>query len=520
MLARIRPSLVLMALATSLVACSKSSSSGDEEIPIPDEDPVSIEILPPTPRVEAGGADTQLSIKAIYSNKAVEYVNATGTRGDVAWSSTPGTDGGVATLSASGSATGVTLGTVEVGATYGNQSATRTLTVTPRLLALQVFPYVIRVDKGSSAPYSLIALFEDHTATQVEPDGVTVDATTVATASKTAVSGSAFGSTTLSVTYHGRSVVTDVEVTPPLAVLDSAVFGPDKLALGTTGTYAATLLLADFTEQDVTGDATWTSSNEDVATVAGGVVTPVAGGTTTITATLEGTEVGSVDLTVQTATVVLESLEIVPTFVGFDHKLPLDATTSFKAIGHFTGSYDQDLTDQVAWDVVNASEDDADLHAFPGDNPGYVTSSNGTNVITYLPGDVVVTAQFGGSDAASNNAEYPLTIGGLLSSLSVSVAGGPGTQGQFTATGHYVDDSGPMAFTSDLTERVSWFDGLTEDGLPTFVVIDNTPGSRGAALLLGPGSTTVTAYFHGFTVDLDAEELVPLEVSGSMPFSP
>jgi hypothetical protein len=50
---------------------------------------------------------------------------------------------------------------------------------------------------------------------------------------------------------------------------------------GATGTITATVLPADATNKTVT----WTSSNEAVATVAGGVVTPLTAGTTTITAT-------------------------------------------------------------------------------------------------------------------------------------------------------------------------------------------------------------------------------------------
>lgn len=50
---------------------------------------------------------------------------------------------------------------------------------------------------------------------------------------------------------------------------------------GVTGTITATVLPADATNKTVT----WTSSNEAVATVAGGVVTPLTAGTTTITAT-------------------------------------------------------------------------------------------------------------------------------------------------------------------------------------------------------------------------------------------
>lgn len=51
----------------------------------------------------------------------------------------------------------------------------------------------------------------------------------------------------------------------------------------------ATLAMSDGTNQDVTATATWSSSDETVATVsAGGLVTAVAEGSATITATAQG----------------------------------------------------------------------------------------------------------------------------------------------------------------------------------------------------------------------------------------
>ena len=67
---------------------------------------------------------------------------------------------------------------------------------------------------------------------------------------------------------------------------------------GATGTITATVLPADATNKTVT----WTSSNEAVATVADGVVTPVATGTTTITVTTEdGSSTATCVVTVELA---------------------------------------------------------------------------------------------------------------------------------------------------------------------------------------------------------------------------
>ena len=72
----------------------------------------------------------------------------------------------------------------------------------------------------------------------------------------------------------------------------------------------ATLNMSDETTQDVTSTATWTSSDEAVATVStGGLVTAVAEGSATITAAASG-QSGTCAVTVPAA--VAESLDVTP----------------------------------------------------------------------------------------------------------------------------------------------------------------------------------------------------------------
>ena len=94
---------------------------------------------------------------------------------------------------------------------------------------------------------------------------------------------------------------------------------------GTTGTLLATVAPADATNKNVT----WTSSNESVATVAAGVVTPVAAGSATITVT---TADGSFD---DTCAVTVEAAVVQPTInpESFDlnknapvNDIPIDIT--------------------------------------------------------------------------------------------------------------------------------------------------------------------------------------------------
>ena len=77
----------------------------------------------------------------------------------------------------------------------------------------------------------------------------------------------------------------------------------------------ATLVLADGSTRDVTDTATWTSSDESVATVdSSGLVTAVAEGTATITATTQGLS-GTSEITVTNPP---ESLEVEPSSASIE----------------------------------------------------------------------------------------------------------------------------------------------------------------------------------------------------------
>jgi len=520
MLVKVRPSLAMMAMGLALVACVKSSNaSGGGAPPIPDEQPVSIQILPVSPTAEAGGGTVQLNVQAVYANGAVEYVNASGKFGNaVTWTSD---DDSVATVDASGLATGAIMGSVTVGASYRDKAATRALQVTPRVLALQLFPTTIQVEVGKTASYHAIALFEDHTVLEVAAEGPATAPTSVATVSGGDVTGVVVGTASLTAGYHGHQASAAIDVIaaiPPPTVTGIAIEGPSTLAQGTTIALSATASLSDMSTSDVTGDVSWSSSDATILTVTGGVVTPVKAGTATVKAELTVTGVATPftaqqDVTVQGDTVTLDHITIEPAFAGLT-VLPLDVTTSFTAVGNYVGGYTQDLTDLVSWDVVNASDTDEGIHASAGD-PGEVSTATGL-IISNTPGDVKVTAAFG-----SVTAEYPLTIAGLLDSIVVESDLDPldlavGDEPVFTATGHYKDGATDLDFTFDLTQQVAWFDTETPAELAPVVVVDNTDGNRGAGVVVGGGTSTISAWFHGFTINAETSELVPLEVSGTL----
>ena len=113
------------------------------------------------------------------------------------------------------------------------------------------------------------------------------------------VTGLAEGETTITATAGGKSVMATVTVTPgdtPVVAVESVTVSPASLTfkVGETGTLTVTVLPENATSKDVQ----WSSDNETVATVKGGVVTALKAGTAKITATAGGKS-GSATVTVE-----------------------------------------------------------------------------------------------------------------------------------------------------------------------------------------------------------------------------
>lgn len=115
------------------------------------------------------------------------------------------------------------------------------------------------------------------------------------------------------------------------------------LKVGETKQFTASGTTVDGTTRDVTGTAKWTSSSTTAATVnSAGMVTAVATGNSTITASQDGVNAtGNVIVNSQA----LSSLAITPTSpsVGTGSTLQLTAT------GTFADNSTKNLTNQVTW---------------------------------------------------------------------------------------------------------------------------------------------------------------------------
>lgn len=201
----------------------------------------------------------------------------------------------VATVSTDGKVTAVGKGKATIIAKFGAKSAKVTVEVTPPVNRIEVSkPTVSLVIGGSKVSLKVKAYYVDGSnadVTRYATWAISSGGSAIASVSQGTLTGIARGETTLLVSYKDKTVEIPVVVTPKVLSLIS-----DKSALDLTVGDAATNLkltakYSDGSEEDVTAKAVWTSSKTAVARVDKGAVTPVAKGTTNVSAEFNGKKV-------------------------------------------------------------------------------------------------------------------------------------------------------------------------------------------------------------------------------------
>jgi uncharacterized protein YjdB len=222
-----------------------------------------------------------------------------------------------ATVSSSGVVTGVAIGTATITATSETKSASATVTVTQAPVStVSVTPQTPSVVIGTTT--TLTALPRDANGVVLTGRAVTWSSANTAVAivsAAGAVTGVALGTATITATSEGKAGTATVTVVPvPVATV---AVSPLSANVTTGATQPLTAITKDANNNTLTGRiVTWSTSSTAIATVStAGVVTGVAPGTATITATSEGktgtatifvlqVPVGSVTVTPSPASVV------------------------------------------------------------------------------------------------------------------------------------------------------------------------------------------------------------------------
>lgn len=245
-------------------------------------------------------------------------------------------------------------------------------------------------------------------------------------------------------------------------ILNSIVISPisSTIHLNTTEQLIATGIYSNGTQQDVTNQVQWQSSNINFATISSsGLVAAISSGASAITASLNGVS-GTVNITISNAT--LNSITITPT----NSLLHIGFVKQLTATGVYSDG-NQDITNFASWSSSSTS----------------ISNVSSTGLVTPISaGNVTIYASLSGSTiqgtATFSVSSQPLT------SISVTPTNPTlhiNTVKQFTATANFSD--GPQ----NITTLVNW--SVSNNNAS----ISNVSGSQGIITTISNGNTVITA---------------------------
>jgi len=358
------------------------------------------------------------------------------------------------------------------------------------LTAIQVNPGPTSLlAQGTTGQFTAVGILSDLTTqnlplvlwTSSNPAVANVSATGLVTALSegtttiSARSGSVTGSSALTVT---PTAVKSLQVTP----------NPVELAPALTQQLTATAVFEDNTNQNVTNQATWTSSAPNVASVsAAGLVTAAAPGQATLTARL-GNVTATANVTVKP---LLTRIDLSPANVT----MPVGLTQTVRATAVFSDTTTEDVSSTVTWTTGN----------------GAVATVTSTGAVTGVaPGNTTLTATSGNVTATAGVRVDPLQLTRLVVNPS-SATIPKGAVQAFNATGTFNNNS-----TRDVTQEVTWTSTNT-----SVAEVSNANGTRGEVSAVNAGTAVVEATLDGLSsassVNVTPATLISITVSPANP---
>lgn len=425
----------------------------------------------------------QFTATAVFSDGTSADVT-----GAVAWSSSIPA---VATVTSRGLATGVSVGSTLITASYQGKTISMTLNVTPALLnSIAVTPAASSLIQHLATQFTATGIYSDGTSQDLTSLVAWSPSNAVATVSASGmVTGVNVGQTFISASFTGKTGSTPLTVTA--ATLNSISIAPanPSTATGLTSQFTALGIFSDGTAHDVSALAAW-SSNSAAATVnSTGLATGVAPGQAVISANFLG-QTGSGTLTVSNAS--LNSIAVTPAITSIVNGL----TGQFTAMGTFADGTTQDLTSFAQWSSTNTNA--AIMNVSGSANSGLATGVGA--------GTASIRASFQGkTGSAALTVRTPALSSIAISPLSKNIVVAQTTQ--LAAVGVYDDGT-----TADLTGSVNWVSGnnLAVTFNPSFLA------TSGLATGAAAGTSAITATFGGKT----GHATINVTVAGVLPLNP
>lgn len=403
------------------------------------------------------GDTLMLTATGIYSDNSTENVTVYAD-----WNSeTPA----VASIY-NGTITAKAEGTTTVVVAYKGFTQSANVKVTKKVKALTKDTQKLNLRKDASSTIGLTATYSDNSTENVADKAIwTSSNEKVATVVNGKVTGHSSGSAIITAAYGTKSVTveTSVELVSRLEASDTyiSLLLKEKEPVTVTATYP------DGTTRDVTADAVWTTSDEDVADVIGGMLTGYGSGTATITASY-GTKTASIKVDVDKTT-----------------KLDLDADELFLHVKDTkTLKLTAQNTDGVATDVTDSATWKSSNEAVAYVNKGTITA--------YKSGSAVITAEYNGKTVQAN---VDVDVARRLDISSSRISMRTDETASITLTATYADGS-----SEDVTAKAAWSSDNEETAYAAKGVI--TAYKAGKAVIKGTyGGKSATA---DVSVDLPA----------------
>lgn len=415
-------------------------------------------VLTPATASIAKGTTQQYAVNAIYTDGTIQPLSA-----GLTWSSSTPAAAGV---NASGLATGIGAGQTTITVTYGSDSATALLTVTPATVtSIVVTPALPVVGINGNVQF---------TATGVFSDSSTQDLTALATWSSSAASVALIdnsglanalttGTSTITANYEGVSgsatltVTTATLVSINITPANPVVPPHAKIQLTAIGTFS------DGSTAQLSG-VSWHTTSARYAMVSGSGVVRTKKSTknaVTVYAKLNGIT-GQTSLTITSMTVA--SLSLTPS----NPTIAVGTVQAFSLIGTFSdGVTTVDLTKSAQWGTSNYKD--------------AVINRSGT-ATGRAAGSVTISGSYGNLAAATTT----LTVSNAtIQSIAVTPASPTvilGALQQFAAIGTFSDGS-----TQDITTISEW-----SSSAPGVAVVNQS----GMASSASHGQSSISASYN------------------------
>ena len=353
----------------------------------------SLVVTPATASIHVGQNQAFVAT-AVYNDGTSAAVTGTATWGTsdatIAVMTAPGGGRG-AIVVGGGAATGLAVGNATVSASYTENgitvSGTAALAVTQAvLLSLEVTPTnpTVYLSTSPNQAFVATAIYTDYTTANVTASAdwsssnaaVAVISDSGATIGR--ATGLAVGTTTITAAFGGTSASTTLTVASKKVTTIQVTPTTPTAHLGINQSFVATAVYDDSSTSTVTGSATWTSSDNTVATVgtaggSAGVATPIKAGKPTVTATYQGVS-GSTTLTVSGA--VLSSIAITPSPLS----VVVGGHQQLTATGTWADSTTADITNNVTW--LSSSDAIATVSNAAGSRGLFTAVSAGSVTVT------------------------------------------------------------------------------------------------------------------------------------------